>query len=290
MISYSIIIPTRNIPALLDRCLISIPDNVDIQVIVVDDNSSSDVVDFANYPQVKHKNVILQRTTVGKGAGYARNVGLSLAQGKWLLFADSDDYFVDDFYDKINKYVDSFADMILFKAESVDSETLQPANRNENINQRIDDCLEGKITSKEASIAVQSPWCRMIRRDFVEKNNICFDEVLACNDTMFTTKVTCLSEQIEVSSDAIYVVTYRTGSLWSSRKINPDNYLTRLRVQIRRNFYVREFGFKAMPILFYVLNGWNVSPMTFIKALWIAVSKGALLQGLWQYITGKINK
>ena len=48
--NYSIIIPHKNIPQLLKRCLDSIPQRDDVQIIVVDDNSSSDIVDFANFP------------------------------------------------------------------------------------------------------------------------------------------------------------------------------------------------------------------------------------------------
>lgn len=51
-------------------------------------------------------NVILQRTTVLEGAGYARKVGLDWAKGKWLQFADSDVLLVDDFCEKANKCVE----------------------------------------------------------------------------------------------------------------------------------------------------------------------------------------
>ena len=44
--TYTIIIPHKNAPLLLQRCLDSIPFRDDIQIIVVDDDSSSDVVDF----------------------------------------------------------------------------------------------------------------------------------------------------------------------------------------------------------------------------------------------------
>lgn len=47
---YSIIIPHYNIPDLLQRLLDSIPQREDIEIIVVDDNSSSDVVDFNHFP------------------------------------------------------------------------------------------------------------------------------------------------------------------------------------------------------------------------------------------------
>lgn len=39
MIKYSIIIPHHNVPTLLERCVNSIPQRDDIQIIVVDDNS-----------------------------------------------------------------------------------------------------------------------------------------------------------------------------------------------------------------------------------------------------------
>ena len=46
IIKYSIIIPHKNSPDLLKRCLESIPDRTDIQVVVVDDNSSSAIIDW----------------------------------------------------------------------------------------------------------------------------------------------------------------------------------------------------------------------------------------------------
>ena len=49
-IVYSVIIPHKDIPCLLQRCLDSIPPRDDVQIIVVDDNSSPDIVDFAHFP------------------------------------------------------------------------------------------------------------------------------------------------------------------------------------------------------------------------------------------------
>lgn len=282
-VKYSIIIPHHNTPELLKRCLDTIPDINDIQVIVVDDNSSPDKVNFADLENHGRSNTTIVLTKEGKGAGYARNVGLGLAKGKWLVFSDSDDFFEPDFLNTLNKYVDSLAEIIMFKARSVMSESLEPANRNENINKRIDEAINSIITPKEASLLVHSPWCRMVRRKFVESNNIRFDEVMCENDTMFTTKCSCLANKIVVSPDILYVCTYRQGSLWDSRKTNPDNYLTRLKVQINRNNYVRQYGLEQFPILGFVIRAYSVSLKTFIKAVWIAISKRALFQGIRHY-------
>ena len=43
---YSIIIPHKNTPRLLERCLYSIPTWDEIQIIIIDDNSNSESVDF----------------------------------------------------------------------------------------------------------------------------------------------------------------------------------------------------------------------------------------------------
>ena len=112
---FSIIIPHYNIPDLLMRCLESIPVSEDIQVIVVDDNSSDADTYLERYPELSRPYLEFIRTTKGGGAGYARNVGLDHAKGKWLLFADADDLYVDDMYEIIRPYADSKADIIFFK-------------------------------------------------------------------------------------------------------------------------------------------------------------------------------
>ena len=53
MYNYSFIIPHKNCPDLLQRCVDSIPERDDVQVIVVDDNS-----DDSKKPSLKnHKNL-----------------------------------------------------------------------------------------------------------------------------------------------------------------------------------------------------------------------------------------
>ena len=49
-INYSFIIPHRNVPHLLQRCIDSIPKRDDIQIIIVDDNSSVHYVEGCTAP------------------------------------------------------------------------------------------------------------------------------------------------------------------------------------------------------------------------------------------------
>ena len=122
--TYTIIIPHKNAPLLLQRCLDSIPFRDDIQIIVVDDDSSSDVVDFMDFPGSSREDVEIIFTKEGKGAGYARNCGLLHARGKWLLFADADDFYKESLLLSLDPYIDATFDIVYFGADSVNSETL----------------------------------------------------------------------------------------------------------------------------------------------------------------------
>ena len=66
MINYSIIIPHKNIPNLLQRCLDSIPNREDVQIIVVDDNSDPNIVDFDKFPGLNRSNVEVIFTKEGE--------------------------------------------------------------------------------------------------------------------------------------------------------------------------------------------------------------------------------
>ena len=66
---YSVIIPHKNRQQTIQRCIDSIPDREDIEVIIIDDNSDPNLVDFDNYPGKTRRNVLFYRTYEGRGAG-----------------------------------------------------------------------------------------------------------------------------------------------------------------------------------------------------------------------------
>ena len=66
-INYTIIIPHKDIPDVLQRCLDSIPQSEDAQVIVVDDNSDPENVNFAHFQRLDRTDVERYFTREGKG-------------------------------------------------------------------------------------------------------------------------------------------------------------------------------------------------------------------------------
>lgn len=210
---FTIIIPHYNIPDLLMRCLKSIPISEDIQVIVVDDNSPDADTYIEKYPDLSRPYLEFIPTKKGGGAGYARNVGLDHAKGKWLLFADADDFFVEDMYDMILSYIDSEADIIFFKMKSVlsdnvDTEYARDSHVNWSIDQYFSDGDEWYIRVK-----LYVPWGKMIKRNLICKYNIRFDEVMYGNDMFFSVQSGYYAESIKVVNRVLYVCTYRSNSL-----------------------------------------------------------------------------
>jgi glycosyltransferase involved in cell wall biosynthesis len=192
----------------------SIPRRKDIQIIVVDDNSDENKVDFAHFSCLEDKFVDIYFTKEGKGAGYARNVGLDHVKGKWLLFADADDFFHENLSDVFDKYLYSEYDLIYFGMDSVHSDTLKPTDREGSINEDLEYAIKGDTYSQD-KIKYQFlyPSCKLLRASLVKDYKIKFDEVPASNDTMFGVKVAVSAKKIVFDTNIIYCITYRKDSL-----------------------------------------------------------------------------
>ena len=235
----SIVIPHYNSLQSLKRLLNTIPNKKEIQVIVVDDKSEWDAGEWelleVTYPKVEfYKNMSDE-----KGAGVCRNIGLSKAVGKWLLFADADDYFTDNFYSYIEEYFQSENDIVFFVPTSIYEETGETAARHVFFAERILRFLKDPSHKNELILRYEyeGPCSRLIKRAVVEENQIEFENVRYSNDVIFSMKVARCAEKIAADERLIYVITKSKNSLTAT--INPESAKTRLDVFIRKTQYLR---------------------------------------------------
>lgn len=203
-INYSIIIPHHNSPDKLQRCIDSIPTGRDdLELIIVDDNSSPDIVDFSHFPGDDRSDTVIIKTTEGKGAGYARNQGLSIARGRWLIFSDADDeFYTDVFTAAMDRHLDSSADIIYFNIDVINSQTLSIENSRLNINRHVCSSKSADIEWLRYNLTV--PWGKFIKKELVLKYDIGFDEVIAGNDVMFSLQTGHYAENILIDNVRIY--------------------------------------------------------------------------------------
>ena len=216
MITYSFVIPHHNTPDLLLRLIDSIPQREDVEIIVVDDNSAEDKKADISRPDVK---IIFIDKDNTRGAGKARNVGMDAATGKWLLFADSDDFYNPGFIEVLDEYKDDDIDILFFNIDSADTLTLKPDEFNRAWYQQR--CIE-KYDGSEDSINRMlyyryAPWCKMLSHEFVKHYGFRYEEISVLNDSFFALQTSHFAKKWKVDKRKLYTVTFRTGSITFSR-------------------------------------------------------------------------
>lgn len=237
-INYSIIIPHKNIPHLLQRCLDSIPRREDVQIIVVDDNSDSSEVNFDDFPGLNDPfvEVVFGKNEDGrKGAGYARNLGLEKAKGKWLVFADADDFFMPCFNESLNKYVNDENDIIYFYVTSIDDDTSLPSTRHLYIVEFLEKIKE--TNEWDLTCFLHNPVGKFIKRKIVCDSDILYSEVQWGNDIFFGIKTMAAATSKKIADETIYCIISREASL--TKQISSKTLLIRF-MELHRAYILLE--------------------------------------------------
>lgn len=243
MYNYSVIIPHHNTPDLLERCLKSIPERVDIQVLVIDDNSDPQYAEQIRQVCKQRSNVRLTETKEGLGAGYARNVALKQADDcRWLLFADADDYFTPEAWEHFDDHRDDTTELIYFYSTCVYSDTGLPGDRHLKMKNRIDDYLTNPYHTTEGYLRYNyyEPVAKMIRAGVVFDNHILFEQTRWGNDVHFSTLVGVYARTVAAYPDEVYCVTISHGSLVHQHSL--ESRRCRYEVLLRNNAYLRQIG------------------------------------------------
>ena len=243
-VNYTIIIPHYNSPELLMRCLKSIPIREDVQVIVVDDCSPGFNDYKCQYKELSRPYVEVYSTPRGGSAGRARNIGLQYAKGKWLTFADADDFFDEKLEEIMDRYVDNDADIIYFNRRSVYSDDIsKPASRQNHYDAYFKKYVEDS-NEELFRFAYDSPVSKFIKASLVLDNNIQFDEIRYGNDCYFSTATGCVAKKILPVDYPLYIVTVREGSLTSSFGKKPNELVTRAWAGIHCQSEIYRNGYK----------------------------------------------
>ncbi len=262
IINYTIIIPHKNIPELLNRCLKSIPNREDLEIIIVDDNSSPDIVDFNNFPGQSRQNTKIIFNKNPKGAGHARNLALPYVRGKWVIFADADDFFTQIFPSKLDYYKNNDSDLIIFSANCVDTDTYENSNRAYYLTNLFDIYDKNK---KEGEILLKYkfcvPWSRFIKAKVIKQNNLRFDEIVMCNDEHFIYLTSFYSQKVIFDRQAVYCVTTRLNSISQNKDINA--ILGKLEVLAEKSHFLRKNGIHFLQkniyslLIYFLFNNRN---------------------------------
>jgi len=240
--SITLIIPHFNNIQGLKRVLRSIR-SVGFNVIVVDDKSDSLVLQEllmleSDYPEIQFRYNKSKR----KGAGVARNIGLVDCNTKWVLFADSDDFFLEGSQQiLINEICESCCDgvdIVYFSPTSI-VDTNEYKGKKSTRHKPYARLVKGYLKDGDEAIRYKFvvPWSKVFNVRFLKKYNILFDECIASNDVMYSLKSGFLAKKIKVCEDNIYCVTEAEGSLTKQKTL--DIIRSRFLAMMRYNKYLK---------------------------------------------------
>lgn len=236
-INFSVIIPQRNALDTLPKLLSSIPEDDSIEIIVVDNSP----IPIKKSEVNSHRDFSLLWSPPEKHAGGARNLGIERAKGKWLIFADADDYFAEQAFDYFSEYLNSDADIVYFNSQGIYVDTGAYATRADAYRRLISNFLEGNPQSEQnLRFGYGVPWAKMVKASLINSNVIRFDQVRAANDIMFSVQAAYFATKIDASSQIVYYVTVNRGSLTRSKDLSVLR--SRYLVGLRRNRFMKEHG------------------------------------------------
>ena len=217
---FSIIIPVYNVEKYIDRCLSSLTAQScqDFEVIVVDDETPDNSMAIAERYVQQYPNQYRVIHQKNKGQGGARNTGVAVAQGEYLLFIDSDDYVEPNMLQVINQRLEQSAcDILLFNYQEVAEEGELLAKRSL--------YTENRITSieKENKILVgpPAPWNKVFRREFYLDSAVCFSEKKLYEDAV-TYILLAKAKSVQLCTEHLYNYVQRAGSTMR-RKVSERN-------------------------------------------------------------------
>ena len=227
----SIVIPVYNTERYLKRCLDSITAQTlrDIEIILVDDGStdgSSDIADAIQSMYASSPNNLITSSPAIKvihqsnaGLSAARNTGIAVAQGDYILFVDSDDYLQPNVLGILMEQVGrDNLDVLRFRYQNVreSGDAFAPYKDMTNYNDYSSTPTDGLTFLNERMgtqcYAVQF----LVRREIVLQEQ--FTPGIYFEDTDWTPRMLLRAKRVASSDLVVYNYLWREGSITLSQK------------------------------------------------------------------------
>ncbi len=221
----SVVVPVYNVERFLDNCIKSIIKQDfkgNYEVICVNDGSTDDSLKILESYKMENANLIIIDQE-NKGLSGARNVGLMVSKGKYVMFLDSDDSFKHNgvltlMYSQVEECNLDFV-IADFEYDYEDKNKNYRIKRNKAIKNQI---MSGKdfydIGLKTKSI-MSVVWNKLYRREFLIDNNLYFMENILYEDMEFTPKAYYLANKVKYIDQVIIMYKQREGSIMSKNNI-----------------------------------------------------------------------
>lgn len=229
----SVIIPVYNAEKYLRECLDSVAEQTlkEIEIICVDDGSTDASPQILKeYAAKDSRFKILKQKN--QFAGVARNNGMKIACGKYLLFLDADDIFDQSMLKKAFSHAEKHAAEIVVWGGSTFAESVEEARYSEgilNFSQlpRRKAFPPQAIADKLFQISWGVPWNKLFLRGFIEYEHLQFSPTRTSNDIFFVfAAMACAQRIVRLKKNLVFYRRPNAGeSLQESFEKSPTDFI-----------------------------------------------------------------
>lgn len=198
----SVIIPAYNAEVTIRDCLLSVIRGCEddaVEILVVNDGSSDGTLALCRAVPDARIRVCSQGNM---GVSAARNKGMQLAQGDYIMFVDADDVLAPDWFSLVAPYLDGSEDVVVFTSEAG------------KIRYSVDELVESVVgVGPRLDSQVRKPpveWARLpssrvYLRRFLEAEEIAFDaRIINGEDALFNLDAFLSTERVRFVDEHFY--------------------------------------------------------------------------------------
>lgn len=216
-IDISVIVPVYNAEDYIVRCIESVRNQSfeNWHLVLIDDGSKDNSYKICQQ-FAKSDNRIQVIHQENSGAGAARNTGLALAKGEYIVFLDSDDYIDKDYFLMLSNHDE---DVVFIDVEAVDEggNVVRKEYMSDYKHTSKDDFMRAQMTGKINWGGVR----KVVKREIIENHNIRYSDHKVGEEVLFTYASVFYSKTIAFIDKPVYFYIQRDDSLSHSKMDNP---------------------------------------------------------------------
>lgn len=212
METVSVIIPVHNMKKYIGQCLDSVKKQTfqKLEIIVIDDASTDGSLKICEEYAKKDNRFKIIQNSICRGVSDARNAGLDICTGDYITFLDADDFFSEDYIDKL---------LYTIKDKNADIVTCGGWDTNEaGIPKETENNKEVIVITIDSHYRFDSKYAHTVARCALYKKSIIkdirFDSTLYVGeDTYFYAQVLKRAKLICYMSERLYYYRIHTASI-----------------------------------------------------------------------------
>ncbi|UZR31821.1 glycosyltransferase family 2 protein [Klebsiella pneumoniae subsp. pneumoniae] len=224
----SVVIPVYNAEEYIADTLKNIVSQslYEIEIIIINDHSSDNTLDILKEIASSDERIRIIDNAVNIGAGISRNIGLSEAEGEYIIFLDDDDYVDTNMLKHMSDFAElSGADIVVCRSRSFNLQSLQYAPMPDSIRK---DLLPEKAVFSPGDIErdffrafIWWPWDKLFRREFIIQHSLSYQDLRTSNDLFFVCASMLSAEKVTILDEILIAHTInRKTSLSSTRSVS----------------------------------------------------------------------